>query len=121
MEFFAYIKNNLKVESLQQQLIIKNLSNYCASIDSVLKDEGDCGVIYCIWGEFAVTRECINGGVRFSLPTCPNNIAWSITEGHEPYNQQTVVHLTMNRETHEAEFIDSINIFVADWKKGLSL
>ena len=119
MEFFAYVKNNFSSEYLQQNITIENLSSLCASIDKVLEHKGEHGVIYCLWGEFVVSRECINGGVRFSLPGCPNNIAWSITQDHKADSGNTVIHLTMNREQHEADFIESINTFVADWQQGL--
>ena len=120
MEFFAYVKNNLSSKHLQRNITIESLSSYCASVDNVLEHNNEHGVIYCLWGEFVVSRECINGGVRFSLPGCPNNIAWSITAGHQADSKKTVIHLTMSREQHEADFIESINTFVADWKQGLS-
>lgn len=121
MEFFEYVTTNIDSKFIQQNITIKNLSKYCESVDSVLSHQGERGEIYCLWGEFVIIRECISGGIRFSLPSCPNNIAWTITQHHEPEVKQIVIHLTMNRETHEKDFIESIQAFVAGWKHGLSL
>ncbi|MCW9013404.1 MAG: hypothetical protein OQL06_06440 [Gammaproteobacteria bacterium] len=119
MEFFASVDSRHSVASLQEKLIIENLPRYCASIDTVIENKNYRGLIYCIWGEFAVAREVINGGVRFSLTSCPNSLAWTITTGHEPVPDDTVIHLTISRQQHDFDFIDSIHTFVSDWKQGL--
>jgi len=121
MEFFEYIKNsNLSSDYLQKNITIEHLSKHCTSVDTVLEHNGERGLIYCVWGEFNVTRECISGGVRFSLLNCINNIIWSITTGHEPDSQQTVIYLSMNREHQEIDFVETMETFVADLKQGLS-
>jgi len=121
MEFFEYIKNNnLTSDYLQTNITIEHLSKHCASVDAVLEHKGDSGVIYCVWGEFDISRECINGGVRFSLLNCINNIIWSVTTGHEPDPQQTVIYLSMNREQQEIDFVDTMKTFVVDLRQGLS-
>jgi len=120
MEFFANTEKQIDGDTLQARLDIASLPTYCASITQVLSHDGNEGEIYCSWGLFFVRREPIRGGVRFTLPKCPNTLAWTITTGLPPAPEKIVVHLTMNRTEHDAEFISSIEKFVADWKAGLS-
>lgn len=118
MEFFEQVKNSrLDKEQLKQLLSIARLPELCASIDSVISDEGETGVIYCLWGEFAINREKLEYGVRFSLPKCPKALAWSITTDEE--NNHITIHCTINRKEQEQDLIDSILEFVEDWSKGI--
>lgn len=72
-----------------------------------------------MWGHFALRRENINGGVRFTMPTCPNSLAWTVTTGFPPSPERVVVHCTINRTEHDPDFIASIEEFVALWVRGL--
>ena len=119
MEFFGSVNGKWSEAALQENLTIERLPSFCASIDRVLDSQGEQGNIYCIWGEFSVSRALINGGVRFSLTSCPNALSWTVTSGHEPVPEDTVIHLTINRRHHEFDFIDSIHDFVSDWEQGL--
>lgn len=119
MEFFAHPEKSHSIENLQKHLTIESLPSYCASINTVLDNQGDKGKIKCLWGEFTISRELVNGGVRFSLTNCPNCLSWTITAGHEASPQETVIHVTINRQHHEFDFIDSIHTFISDWKQGL--
>jgi len=119
MEFFAEANFSTDETALQQALSLRQLSGLCASIERVLRDEGEHGLIYCVWGEFPVRREVIKGGVRFTLPTCPNALAWTITTDPAPDPGKVVIHCTINRQAHDADFIESIENFVQDWKQGL--
>jgi hypothetical protein len=119
MEFFALASLQTNPETLQRELGVAHLARWCASIDSVLEHAGDRGRIYCVWGEFAVHREAIRGGVRFSLPGCPNALAWTITTGMPPAPDALVIHCTINRREHDPDFIETIESFVADWRRGL--
>ncbi|GMR01403.1 MAG: hypothetical protein BMS9Abin19_0783 [Gammaproteobacteria bacterium] len=115
MEFFAEIKNaDLDTKRLQKLLSIKQLPELCRSIDSVITDDLDSGIIYCIWGEFEIKREELDHGIRFTLPHCPNAIAWTIT--YDEYTNEIVIHCTMNKKEHDADFIETIEQFVADWE-----
>ncbi len=117
MEFFAQtIKTDMDSNTLKNQLLIKNLPALCASIDKVLSDHQSQGVIYCLWGEFEINREELKQGVRFSMPHCPNALAWTITVE----NDHLQVHCTINKPTHDEDFISSIKEFVNDWKEGLN-
>jgi hypothetical protein len=119
MEFFATATIPASAEDLQRRLTISALPQWCASVDKVLRDAGPRGEIFCVWGSFLVHRENVDGGVRFSLPGCPNAFQWTVTTGQAPNPQQTVIHATINRTEHDQDFIDSIRQFVADWKTGL--
>lgn len=119
MEFFATAIIPAAVSDLQRRLTISDLPLWCASIETILSDEGSRGEIYCVWGDFRVHREQIRDGVRFSLPGCPNALQWTLTTGQPPYPQRTVIHLTINRLEHDQDFIDSNQQFVDDWKIGL--
>ncbi|MFO8004637.1 hypothetical protein [Thioalkalivibrio sp.] len=119
MEFFARASLATDPETLQRELGIEHLAHWCDSIDAVLEEAGDRGRIYCVWGEFAVTRDVIRGGVRFSLPGCPNALAWTITTGLPPEPEAVVIHCTINRREHDPDFIETIEAFVDDWRRGL--
>lgn len=119
MEFFASIAGPVPVEQLQQHLTVAALADLCASVDTVLESDGDTGLIYCLWGEFSVRRELIRNGVRFSLPGCPNALAWTVTSEAEADPPGIVVHCTINRSRHEPDFVESIEEFVDDWREGL--
>jgi hypothetical protein len=119
LEFFATSEVEAKEMDLQRRLTVGALAELCDSIDSVLRDEGDEGEIYCVWGQFRVRREPIRGGVRFTLPRCPNALAWTVTGGEEGESGPVVIHCTINRRGHEPEFVESIRQFVNDWRRGL--
>jgi hypothetical protein len=121
LEFYAEIKNpGLDVNRLQQRLTIAHLPQLSKSINSVITDEKDNGVIYCVWGEFAINREELRYGVRFTLPHCPNALACSITVD-DTDNDVIVIHCSINKKQHDKDFIDSIQQFVSDWAEGLQM
>ncbi|MDT8281767.1 MAG: hypothetical protein RQ982_03025, partial [Gammaproteobacteria bacterium] len=114
MEFFSEIENiGLNKNSLKERLSIDQLPVLCRSIDSVILDKKNSGIIYCVWGEFEVNREQLDNGIRFSLPHCPNALAWTITTDEE--TNTITIHCTINKKNHDAEFIETIKQFVDDW------
>lgn len=119
MEFFATVPTGPDAGVLQRQVTVERLPDWCASIDTVLELSDESGRIYCVWGEFTVSRETIRGGVRFSLPGCPNALAWTITTGLPPDPDAVVIHCTINRREHDPDFIETIEEFVGDWRQGL--
>lgn len=119
MEFFRYL-DSTQPAGWVGGLGIADLPACCASVDRVLSAQGDFGVIYCLWGKFEVRREAIRGGVRFTLPHCPNALAWTVTEECATQGSTRItIHCTINRETHEADFVESIQQFMDDWLRGL--
>ena len=119
MEFFASLPARLTAAELQAALTIPALPGLCESIDSVLHCAGDQGRIYCVWGEFDVVRTSIQGGVRFSLLNCINAVTWSLTTDLPPDPDALVIHLTINRTEQDADFVESLEQFTADWRKGM--
>jgi hypothetical protein len=117
MEFFATARLVASPDQLRDRITGPRLAEHCAAIDRVLRwdEDIDTGEIYCLWGQFAVRREPIRDGVRFTLPGCPNALAWTVTA--EPGG--VLVHCTINRSEHEPDFIESIELFVEDWRVGL--
>jgi len=85
----------------------------------VLADQGDTGQVYRLWGQFGVNRKPIRGGVRFTLPDCPNQIAWTITTGFTPQPEQATIHCTMARTEHEPDFVQSTEAVFEAWRAGL--
>jgi len=121
MEFYAATAIPATAIDLQRRLTISDLPRWCASIEKVLNDEVSSGEIFCIWGTFITRREELNGGVRFSLPGCPNAMQWTVTTGLQPDPQLTVIHATINRTGHDQDFIESLEQFVNNWKTGLEM
>ena len=119
MEFFAIADVQTDQEILKQRLNIPVLPDWCASINEVISADGDEGEIYSVWGQFIVRREEINGGVRFTLPSCPNGFAWTVTTGYPPSAESIVVHCTINRTEYDEDFIKTLQDFADDWKTGL--
>ncbi|TNF34425.1 MAG: hypothetical protein EP315_07205 [Gammaproteobacteria bacterium] len=118
MEFFRSIDDlPLDSQQLKAMLLISHLPALCQSINSVLWNAQDHGKIYCLWGEFSIRREELKHGVRFSLPECPNALAWTITRDHP--DQAIVIHCTINKTEHDQDFIDSIHQFMHDLEQGL--
>lgn len=116
MEFFRTLPATLDVATLQRRLTVPALPELSDAIDTLVHDEGpDAGTVYCLWGEFHVRRERINGGVRFSLPECPNGLAWTLTTGHPPAPEDVVLHLTINRQEHDPDFVESLEAFADSW------
>lgn len=119
MEFFAILNSEATQQDLQQQLRIETLPKFCASIYEIVNYIKDRGEISTVWGLFDVRRELIRGGVRFSLPGCPNAVAWTVTISADDSLAEVTAHCTINRRQHDADFIESLEEFIQDWKKGL--
>jgi len=118
MEFYAFASMSTDSAQLQEALTITRLPDFCASIDEVFTDRGDNGDMYCLWGPFVVNREPIRDGVRFSLPGCPNALAWTVAINLEA-PAEVVVHCTINRRKPDRDFAESICQFVDEWACGL--
>jgi len=119
LEFFTIAGVKTTANAIQE-ITVADLDRYCSDIDQVLSVENDnVGTIYCIWGEFTVERQIIKGGLRFSLPDCPNALGWTITTGYDPAPNKIVIHCTINRTVHDDIFIESIESFNNSWKSGI--
>jgi len=119
MEFFREIEAGRGEAWIRDEVTIEALPRFCAEIEKVLEANGDEGRIWCLWGGFRIRRENIRGGVRFSLPDCPNAFVWTITTGLPPRPDDTVIHATINRREHDPDFIESLHMFLDAWEDGL--
>jgi hypothetical protein len=120
MEFFAQINKAVIPEELQKQLQIEDIPRYCSFVSEVRPD-GENGLeMISFWGVHTVQRELIRGGVRFTLPGCPNVMSWTITSGLPPEPDAVVIHCVINRREHDPDFIESLEGFVEDWRAGLA-
>ncbi|MGA7801300.1 MAG: hypothetical protein WCC36_10865 [Gammaproteobacteria bacterium] len=119
MEFFALARRRSHEQELRDKLTVASLPNWCGLIDAAWNARQDSGTVYCLWGEFHVRREPVRGGVRFTLPDCPNAVAWTVTAGLPPTPDMVVIHCTINRPEHAPEFVESLQDFVSAWKEGL--
>nr|CRH05297.1 Conserved protein of unknown function [Candidatus Magnetococcus massalia] len=119
MEFYAFANQPLSDQQLQQQLTPEQLPQFCDSIVRCVAFGSDWGEYETVWGLFKITIEPIRGGVRLSMPSCPNALSWSITTGLPPEPEQTVIHATILRQEHDPDFIESLEDFVVEWQEGL--
>lgn len=117
MEFFAAVEHPRTAEQIKADVTGPRMAEFCDSIDEVMSwdTDTDSGEMYCLWGQFRVNRELLQRGVRFTLPGCPNALAWTVTA--EP--QGTLIHCTINQEQHDPDFLETIETFVADWRDGM--
>ena len=119
MEFFKIIDVSVSEKEIHQKLGLQDLEHFCESVFAMDEGKETC-LIGGMWGEFTLRRDEIMGGVRFSMLDCPNALAWTITTGYPPAREKLVVHLTINRERKQAEFLEEIEHFLGDLQAGLS-
>ena len=118
MEYFKIADVGSTEEGIHEKLTLENLELFCESVFPL--DEGkDICSIGGMWGEFTLRRDKIMGGVRFSMLDCPNALAWTVTTGYPPAREKVVIHLTINRERKQEEFVEEIHEFLKDLQTGL--
>ena len=118
MEFFSIVDVHTTEKTIQEKLSLGNLDKYCESIFP-LDEHPEICLTGGMWGEFTVRRDEIMGGVRFSMLNCPNALAWTITTGYPPAREKLVIHLTINRERKQEEFVEEIHLFLEDLGNGI--
>lgn len=118
MEFFKIIDIETSPEWIQENISIENLEKITET-NFALEKKGEVALVGTLWGEFELSFDKINGGVRFALTSCPNALAWTITTGFPPERNKLIIHATINRTQKPQEFINEINDFIDDWEKGL--
>ena len=119
MEFFKIVDVLTTDKVIQKKLTLGNLEEFCESIFP-LDDNPEVCLTGGMWGEFTVRRDSIMGGVRFSMLNCPNALAWTITTGYPPAREKAVIHLTINRERKQEEFVEEILLFLEDLANGIA-
>ena len=119
MEFFKIVDVRTTEKAIQKKLTLGNLEEFCESIFP-LEDNPEVCLTGGMWGEFTVRRDEIMGGIRFSMLNCPNAFAWTITTGYPPAREKIIVHLTINRERKQEEFVEEIQLFLEDLGNGIA-
>jgi hypothetical protein len=114
MEYFRIIKMKTTEDHIQKSLVLNNLDEISTEIFNLDVSSEELSNIGGIWGEFTLSRSEINGGIRFALLECPNALCWTITTGFPPEPESLVIHLTINRQQTNQEFIEEIEEFLAD-------
>ncbi len=114
MEYFRIIKMKTTEDHIQKSLELNNLDEISTEIFNLDVPGEETSNIGGIWGEFTLSRKEIKGGIRFSLLECPNALCWTITTGFSPEPESIVIHLTINRQQTNQEFIEEIEEFLAD-------
>lgn len=118
MEYFRIIDIQTTEDWITNHITIDNLEKITET-NFVLEKRKDDARIGTLWGEFDLSYDKINGGIRFALTSCPNALAWTITTGFPPERDKLVLHATINRTRKPQEFIDEVNDFLDDWESGL--
>ena len=118
MEFFEIIDIQVSEQVIQEKIRLEKLESFCESIFPLEEGQDVCQ-IGGMWGEFLLRRDAIMGGVRFSMLDCPNALAWTITTGYPPARENLVIHLTINRERKQDEFVQEIRLFLEDLRTGI--
>lgn len=118
MEFFATAQVRMSASDIQHEVTISTLHDWCASIENVRDVEGSRGKVKSLWGEFGIHRELIGNGVRFTFPSSPCGLQWTLTA--DPGNLTEVqIYASANRHQLDDEMLRTLEIFITDWRAGL--
>ncbi len=118
MEHFRIIDKQVSQELIQDKIYPKSVDNFTESM-MFLEDFNNYFKGLTLWGEFVISYDKINGGVRFTLVDCPNALSWTITTGFPPERQKVVIHATINRTQKPEEFVEEIIEFLDEWEAGI--
>lgn len=118
MEFFRIIDKQVSQKIIQDKVIPRCVDEFTESMMYLKENKNDFTGM-TLWGEFKISYDCINGGVRFTLLDCPNAFSWTITTGFPPERNKIVLHATINRTQKQDVFIEEIHEFLDEWESGL--
>lgn len=118
MEFFKIIHKQSSEEIIQEKITPDTLEKFTESMFLIENFESDFSG-GTLWGEFLMSYNKINGGVRFALLDCPNALQWTITTGFLPERNKIVLHATINQTQKSTEFLEEVEDFMNEWKAGL--
>lgn len=117
MEWFSRITPLLPPDDLALLCKLPNLPRQCSSIYHIEEISADSrsARIECVWGVFAISLTPIRNGVRYALTNCPNALQWTITT----YKGESLIHCTINQESPDPDFSESIREFMENFRMGL--
>jgi hypothetical protein len=119
MEFFASANAHMTPTDLQRFIRIRNMPEWCTSIEKVSTQSGERGIMSWTKGEDAVHQEIIRNGIHFTLPGSEDVMQWSITAEPGSQNGRVTIHCTVNRTELDLVYQQCLLQFVDDWKAGL--
>ena len=105
-------------EIIQEKITPDTLEKFTESMFLIENFESDFSG-GTLWGEFLMSYNKINGGVRFTLLDCPNALQWTITTGFLPERNKIVLHATINQTQKSTEFLEEVEDFMNEWEAGL--
>jgi hypothetical protein len=118
MEFFRIIDKQTSESQIQTKINPKSVEEFTESMLFLESVENNF-IGITLWGEFNISYDKINGGIRFALLDCPNALSWTITAGFSPEQDKIILHCTINRTQKPIEFIEEIEEFMDEWEQGL--
>ncbi len=118
MEFFRIIDKKVTQELIKDSIQPKSIENFTESM-LYLENYEDNFIGSTLWGEFKISYDKINGGVRFTLLDCPNALSWTITTGLSEESEKIILHCTINQSNKPDEFIEEIQEFLDEWESGI--
>jgi hypothetical protein len=121
MEFFRIIDTSTSESFIQELISLYQLEKIINQLFYLITSEQEKAKSGEIWGEFTLTRNEIKGSLRFAISECPNVICCTITTGYPPAPDAIVLHLTINRQHKNSEFIEEIEEFLEDRSECLNL
>ena len=118
MEYFRIIDKQISQALIQDKINPKSVDDFTETMMFLENHNNDFKGL-TLWGEFVISYDTINGGVRFTLVDCPNALSWTITTGFPPERNKVVLHATINRTQKPEEFIEEIIDFLDEWEAGI--
>src|SRR5512143_3723786 len=118
MEFFETAQVRMSASDIQHEVTIGTLHDWCASIENVRDVEGSRGQVKSLWGEFGIHRELVGNGVRFTFPSSPCGLQWTITADAGNLTEVQIYDRAKRHYLHD-ERIRTLQIFINDWRAGL--
>ena len=118
MEYFRILNKQVTEAKLQNNITPEAVDTFAESM-LFLEPVEHYFRSSTLWGEFTISYDKINGGVRFTLLDCPNALSWTITTGYPPAREKIILHCTINRIQKPGNFIEEIKEFLDEWEEGL--
>jgi hypothetical protein len=116
MEWMYRIEPAVEVARLEVLCALSALPALCADVYEVTESQlGERAEASCVWGVFDTRRSSIRNGVRYELLSCPNALQWTVTT----CKGETILHGSINQEAPDADFAETIHVFLDNFRKGL--
>ena len=121
MEFFCQADVRTSEAELRELLTLERLPELCEAIDDMEEQDEELGrpIYFCHWGRYHLVRTLASGGVRFSVPDCPNALAWTVTTGFPPAPGAVVLHATIARTEQDEEFVRCTRDLIQTLARGI--